>query len=153
MNKAAKKVNSIVLVVSLMIVFAGTALAQETVLKKDQIRSQADSDPATGFYNATKVAPAALKAGEHEKASAISLDLLKQAEMWKENWNYGNAIHVANLVLGRIALKKGETETVIQYFDLCAKFWEKRFSKIEPWKTAIRNGETPDFGANLRYVF
>ena len=153
--------------------------------------SQGSNDPAKHFYDTTKAAPAAFRAGNMDQAKLLSLDLMEQAKSWKENWNYGNAIHVANLVLGRIALnkgeieaakiylveagktpgspqlnsfgpdmvfakellKKGERETVTKYFDLCSKFWDKRFSKIEQWKVIVANGDIPDFEANLRYVF
>jgi hypothetical protein len=146
---------------------------------------------AADFYKATKAAPAAFKAGDMSKAALLSHDLLKQAELWKDDWNYGNAIHVANLVLGRIALlnkepdkarvyllnagrtpgspqlnsfgpnmllasemlKIGESEAVLEYFDLCAKFWSPENSLLEVWKADIKNGNAPDFGANLRYLF
>lgn len=35
---------------------------------------------------------------------------LALAENNQKNWNYGNAIHHANLALGRIALKQGKVE-------------------------------------------
>ena len=69
-----------------------------------------NGDPADGFYNLTKAAPRAFNAGEYDNAAALANQLLAEAEPWKTNWNYGNAIHAANLVLGRIALAKGETE-------------------------------------------
>jgi hypothetical protein len=153
--------------------------------------AQEPIDTATGFYEATKAAPAAFKSGDLAKAKLLSHKLLKQAEHWKKNWNYGNAVHVANLVLGRIALinkepdkarsylleagrtpgspqlnsfgpnmllasemlEKGETEAVLEYFDLCAKFWEQGSSKLEDWKVAVSSGDVPDFGPNLRYLF
>ena len=153
--------------------------------------SQGSNDPAKHFYDTTKAAPAAFKAGNMDQAKLLSLDLMEQAQSWKENWNYGNAIHAANLVLGRIALnkgeieaakhylleagntpgspqlnsfgpdmvfakellEKGERETVIKYFNLCSKFWDKRFSKIAQWNVIVANGDIPDFEANLRYFF
>jgi hypothetical protein len=111
----------------------------------------------------------------------------------KDNWNYGNALHKAHLVLGQIALNAGdmdeakrqllkagktpgspqlntfgpnmvlaknllekkETDAVLKYFELCAEFWKdkngKSDGKLDEWKTAVKAGETPDFGANLRY--
>jgi hypothetical protein len=153
--------------------------------------AQEPRDTAAAFYKATKAAPAAFKAGDMSKAALLSNNLLKQAESWKDDWNYGNAIHVANLVLGRIALvnnepdkarvyllnagrtpgspqlnsfgpnmllasemlKIGESKAVLEYFDLCAKFWDPKHSLLEVWKADIKNGNTPDFGANLLYQF
>ena len=150
-----------------------------------------DDDPAKPFYRMTSAAQAAFNSGDHEKAKALSASLLVEAERWKDNWNYGNAIHVANLVLGRVALakgemdeaqkfllaagktpgspqlnsfgpdmifanemlKKGESQTVLQYFDLCAKFLESKFSKLDEWRSAIIRNEAPNFGPNLRYFF
>src|SRR5687768_4055252 len=154
------------------VVFLITALttgiaAQESV----------DNDPANKFYRLTLAAPAAFNEGDYDKAQALAIALLSEAEVWrdKKNWNYGNAIHAANLVLGRIALRrgkvedakkfllaagrtpgspqrntfgpdmlfakemleKGETETVLAYFDLCAKFWLKKFAKVEEWKADV----------------
>lgn len=148
-------------------------------------------DPAKAFYRMTKTATAAFNAAEYDKARTIAVSLIEEAERWKDNWNYGNAIHAANLVLGRIALargeiddakkfllaagrvpgspqlksfgpdmvfaremlKRGETETVLAYFDLVEKFWEKRSAKLDEWRAAIAKGDEPDFGANLRYFF
>ena len=49
-----------------------------------------------------------MAAGEAEKAKAYALDLLKQAPPLRDNWNYGNAIQVGNLVLGMIALASND---------------------------------------------
>lgn len=68
------------------------------------------TDPALGFYEMTKAAPAAFSRDETERASLLAEQLLKESEKWKENWNYGNAIHAANNVLGRVALKNGEID-------------------------------------------
>jgi hypothetical protein len=143
------------------------------------------------FYVTTDAAPAAFSAGYIEKAKFYAKDLLAIAPDWKENWNYGNAIHNANLVLGRIALRsndmdeakgylleagrtpgspqlnsfgpdmtlakelleKGETKTVLEYLDLCGKFWKMHADNLGAWKAQIEKGEVPDFRSNLIYVF
>ena len=143
------------------------------------------------FYLTTELATIALAAGETVKATTYSQSLLEQAAGMVGDWNYGNAIHVAHLVLGEIALNsgdlpsaknhllaaanipgspqlnsfgpnmrlanlllaKGERDVVIQYFDLCATFWEKRFSQLQAWKDVVLKGEQPKFGANLVYHF
>jgi hypothetical protein len=156
------------------------------------VAGQTDAgDPATNFYRLTDAAPAAFAAGEDERAQALAVELLSEAERWRENWNYGNAVHAANLVLGRLSLirgeindakkfllaagrtpgspqrntfgpdmlfakemlKKGETETVLKYFELCSTFWGKKHSRLDSWKLAIEKNEDPDFGPNLRYFF
>jgi len=55
-----------------------------------------------------------------------------------------------NMTLARELLEKGESATVLQYFELCRKFWA--FSnRMDPWIEAIHKGQVPDFGANLNY--
>ena len=146
--------------------------------------------PAEKFYQMTKEAPVAFNAGEYDKAIEISQALLVEAENWKKDWNYGNALHAANLVLGRIALRKGEIdeakkflldagktpgspqlnsfgpdmlfakemlkrgqkEVVLEYFELCGVFWDKK-AKLELWRTMVENDTVPDFGPNVAYIF
>ena len=55
-----------------------------------------------------------------------------------------------NMLLARRLLEKTESRTVRQYFDDCAKFRNTKFSRSETWKTAVRDGEAPDFGAIRR---
>ena len=142
------------------------------------------------FYEMTKMAPREYSKGNLDKARSIAGRLLKEAPNWEKNWNYGNAIQAANIVLGRIAMGEGdvdrakkhllaagrtpgspqlnsfgpdmtlaseflahrEKDVVLEYFDLCAKFWNPRFSKLDEWRKEIRAGNMPQFGANLRYI-
>jgi hypothetical protein len=48
-------------------------------------------------------------------------------------------------------LEKGEGDVVIQYFDLCSKFWRNHRGRLEHWKSLAQKGEIPDFQANLFY--
>jgi hypothetical protein len=164
------------------------ALAKQYLAKYEpQLRAATDKN--SRFYLLSEITPAAFAAGELGKAKTYSLDLLKQAAALKEDWNYGNAIHVAHLVLGRIALvsgdlntakqqlleagrtpgspqldtfgpnmrlamellEKGEHDVVIQYFELCSRFWKNHRGRLEQWKSAVQKGEIPDFRANLLY--
>jgi hypothetical protein len=70
---------------------------------------------ADDFYRLTESAAAAFNAGDHAKAKDIANELLAIAPEWKKDWNYGNAIHTANLVLGRIALRDGDKELASRY--------------------------------------
>jgi hypothetical protein len=158
-------------------------------LAKYEPQLRATTDKEARFYLLSEIAPAAFAAGEFEKAKTYSLNLLKEAALHKEDWNYGNAIHVADLVLGRIALvsgdvnrakehllsagrtpgspqldtfgpnmmlakellEKGERDVVIQYFELCSKFWQNHRGRLEQWKSIAQKGGVPDFRANLLY--
>ncbi len=52
-----------------------------------------------------------------------------------------------NMSLARDLLEKGEQETVLQYLELCRKFWPSE--KLDQWAKDIHAGRIPDFGGNL----
>jgi len=56
-----------------------------------------------------------------------------------------------NMLLAKELLARGEREVVIQYFELCARFWELEKGRLEEWKAIVIKGGTPKFGANLMY--
>jgi len=56
------------------------------------------------------------------------------------------------MLLAKDLLARGEREVVIQYFALCARFWELDRGRLEKWKAIVINGGTPNFGANLVYL-
>ncbi|MDQ3174585.1 MAG: hypothetical protein M3Q91_12905 [Acidobacteriota bacterium] len=202
MKEMVENLKAISLLFCFIVAFGAIALAPQVVPARDggQISPaealsryekllQATSEPHPRFYLTTKAAPTALAAGETKRAKTYALTLLQQAATLQDNWNYGNAIHVGNLVLGLIALAaadvpeakrllleagkspgspqldsfgpdmllakellaKGEQEVVIQYFDLCAKFWRLQEGQLDAWKAVVIKGGIPDFRANLDY--
>ena len=56
------------------------------------------------FYDLSELAKSAFDEGKTDEARACAEELLKLAPQFKRDWNYGNAIHHGNLILGRIAL-------------------------------------------------
>lgn len=56
-----------------------------------------------------------------------------------------------NMTLARDLLQKGESETVLEFFTLCRAFWKRGSKTLDSWSATVRHGETPNFGANLRY--
>jgi hypothetical protein len=56
-----------------------------------------------------------------------------------------------NMILAKELLEKGEKETVIEYFDLCAKFWTMGQDKLKDWRASAQQGNIPAFGASLLY--
>jgi tetratricopeptide (TPR) repeat protein len=56
-----------------------------------------------------------------------------------------------NMSLAQDLLEKGERETVLQYFELCRKFWKMDYGKLDQWSREVKSGKIPDFGANLVY--
>ncbi|MGB0579559.1 MAG: tetratricopeptide repeat protein [Limisphaerales bacterium] len=60
------------------------------------------------FYALNGAAKNALAAGKTRDAIKLAEELEKLAPKYQDDWNYGNAVQVANHVLGRIALSKGD---------------------------------------------
>ena len=56
-----------------------------------------------------------------------------------------------NMTLAKELLQKGEKDAVLQYFELCRKFWKMDHGALDRWEAQIRAGSVPDFGANLIY--
>ena len=64
-----------------------------------------------------------------------------------------------NLSLAHDLLREGESEVVIEYLELTIRFWanednavhKRNLKKIRYWQDQIRNGQIPDFGANMVY--
>ena len=54
-----------------------------------------------------------------------------------------------NMSLAKELLERSEREVVLQYFDLCGKFWDD--GKLNRWKGDVQAGRIPNFGANLLY--
>ncbi len=141
------------------------------------------------FYALNDAAKESFVAGKSEDARKYAQELMTLLPQFQGNWNYGNAVQDANLVLGRIALRegrvdeakrhlteagkspgspqmdsfgpnmslakdlleKGERDTVLQYFELCRKFWKMGKDQLDHWTKDVKAGQIPDFGANLVY--
>jgi hypothetical protein len=73
------------------------------------------------FHMTREIAPLAFSAGDQVKAGMYAKDLLIQAESMKDDWDYGNAVHTANLVLGRIALAAGDIDEAKRLLLLAGK--------------------------------
>lgn len=58
-------------------------------------------------------ASAKLNAKNQVEAQDMSESLLKMAESFKGDWAYGNALHHAHLVLGRLKLGKGDADGAV----------------------------------------
>ncbi|WP_433664195.1 hypothetical protein ACQPW1_19960 [Nocardia sp. CA-128927] len=141
------------------------------------------------FYDLNELAKESFNAGKIKQARAYARELMALTPQYQGNWNYGNAVHDANMVLGRIAVReghrndakryllaagmspaspqmnsfgpnmslamdllaKGERQVVLEYFELCRKFWELHRGRLDEWSRQVNDGAIPDFGANLLY--
>lgn len=129
----------------------------------------------------------AFLAGDMDKAKTYADRVLKEADQIPHEREYGEAIFVGNMVLGEVALSKGdvasadryllasaktpgsgqlgalgpnpmlardllakgERETVLQYFQLCRKFWKLGGRELDEWTAAVKAGDTPNWGTTL----
>lgn len=163
--------------------WSGKSLAQ-----MEKAAAQA-SDPKANAYLLRQLAKTAFKAGAFDKAEQAAKQLLDIAKAHPRNTDYGDAVHDGNMVLGRLALRKGdvgqakafllksghasgagtlasfgpnmslakellehgEKTTVIEYLQLCKKFWTYPRNPLDEWIRAIQAGQQPDFSPNLNY--
>ena len=204
MDRISRMFYAACLALCLALTFAQEAQArQDGDFKAEAIQFLASHEPqlqqatqqSTRLHLLLSLAPAALYAGETAKATAHAQELMSLGEQMKSHPGfgpglYGDAMHVGNVVLGRLALagadvgkakehllaagrvpgspvlksfgpnmllaqeliEKGERETVIEYLDLCAKFWDNQDGKLGRWKAVVKDGGMPNFGANLGYA-
>jgi TonB family protein len=54
-----------------------------------------------------------------------------------------------DMTLANELLKKGERDTVLQYLELCRKFWKMGAERLDSWSAAVREGMNPTFGPPL----
>jgi len=62
-----------------------------------------------------QIAKTRLHVGLLERTRTLSSELLGSADLYKDDWNYGNAIHQANILLGRVSLREGNANAAKQY--------------------------------------
>jgi len=56
-----------------------------------------------------------------------------------------------NMQLAKALLEKGERDVVLEYFNRCGAFWEMGKERLAAWTAAVKKGEIPEFGGNLKY--
>ena len=56
-----------------------------------------------------------------------------------------------NMSLAKDLLEKGEKTVVLEYFELCRKFWEMHRGRLDEWSQEVKAGRIPNFEANLVY--
>lgn len=56
-----------------------------------------------------------------------------------------------DMTLARDLLAKGEHEVVLDYFELCRRFWKDEAHLLDRWSQDVREGRRPDFGSHARH--
>ncbi len=126
---------------------AATAVEAGQSGKAQSYATQAiKSENADGlFYGSLALGRLALRAGDRRKAGEYLL-AAGRAPSSPVRVSFG-----PNMLLAKELLDAGERDVVLQYLDLCGKFWTSDKDKLAEWKDAIDQGTPPDFGANLTY--
>lgn len=101
--------------------------AKKTPIKEEPPKSATDlkgeyateTDPEKKFYLLTdyvnQYASKDIPADERKEIKAAAESLLKMAPKFKGTWNYGNAIHQGNLVIGRVQLADDKMKSAESY--------------------------------------
>ena len=55
------------------------------------------------------------------------------------------------MTLAKELLERGETEIVLEYFELCKTFWTMPGRELEQWVDDVKSKRIPKFGGNLAY--
>jgi tetratricopeptide (TPR) repeat protein len=82
------------------------ALAEKALSIRERALEKVKGDQR--FYALGDMATEALEAGDAAKAEQYASELLQSAQQFKNDWNYGNAVHKGNIVLGRVALRRSD---------------------------------------------
>jgi tetratricopeptide (TPR) repeat protein len=56
-----------------------------------------------------------------------------------------------NMILAKALLEKDGKDAVLEYFELCRKFWKMGGERLDQWTKDVKAGNVPDFGGNLAY--
>lgn len=71
--------------------------------------------PENRFYALNDAAKESFVVGKIEDAQKYAQELITLLPQFQGNWNYGNAVQDANLVLGRIAVREGRIDDAKRY--------------------------------------
>jgi hypothetical protein len=149
----------------------GVPITPQQRLDRATKRLATASTPEERFYALNDAAKESFVVDKIEDARKYAQELMALLPNFHANWNYGNAVQDANLVLGRIAiqeghideakrylltagnspgspqmnsfgpnmslaqdlLEKGQREVVLEYFELCRKFWRMDNGQLNDW--------------------
>jgi tetratricopeptide (TPR) repeat protein len=88
-------------------------LAEKALALREQVLDQTDQEKR--FNGLEEVAVDAFDAGDTVKAQQYASELLSLAPKFKNSWNYGNAIHKGNEILGLVAFQHDDIPGAKKY--------------------------------------
>jgi hypothetical protein len=114
----------------------------------ESIADGTDVEATTRRYHAlARSAQQALDAGENGIALAEATGLLRLSAELPRDWNFGNAVHEGNRILGHLALQRGDVQSAKEYLlKSGATFGSPQLNSFGPPLTLadelLRQGET-----------
>ncbi len=100
---------------------AKSRLWARLALKQYQAAYRLAPDVSTRFGLLNDLADSAFASGEISMAVRYANSLLRAARKQRGKWNYGNAIHGANTVLGKAALAKRDVDRALRHLQASAE--------------------------------
>ena len=88
----------------------GVPVTPQERLQRATKELTAANTPEKRFYALNDAAKESLVLGKIEDAQKYAQELMTLLPKFQGNWNYGNAVQDANLVLGRIAVREGRID-------------------------------------------
>jgi tetratricopeptide (TPR) repeat protein len=88
---------------------AASATAEHAIRAQEtfhNIEQALPTEPDARFHALGRAAKAAFDAGYYDEAQALAHELLNAAPHYFHDWYYGQAVATANIVLGRVVLKR-----------------------------------------------
>ena len=114
-------------------------------LLSEAAKNADDSNYGNALYDGNVVlGRVALRQGDIRKAGSLLLEAGRTPG--SVQWDSLGP----DMTLALELLEKGQRDVVLQYFDLCRRFWTGGSQQLEAWSKTVRAGGIPKFGANLR---
>lgn len=111
-----KFLTPLILLCSSLLCFAKAAPeTPEQRLQRALMELNAAKTPDERFYALNDTAKQSFICGKLGDAQKYAQELLGLLPQFEKNWNYGNAVQDANLVLGRIAVREGRLDDAKRY--------------------------------------
>jgi hypothetical protein len=105
-------------------IYQGSAVAEKAMTPQQEMFSNLEkslpTDPQARFFKLSEVAAAAYDAGDYDKAETYANELLSDADRYRTNWNYGNAVFHGNMILGLVTLKRDNNLSQAESYLLAA---------------------------------
>lgn len=75
------------------------------------------TDPRHRFYALGDAAKYCFNTGKFDEAGKHASELLELSQRYRSDWNFGNAIHDGNMILGRIAVHDGRIDDAKRFLE------------------------------------